>query len=159
LLKAGSSNAAAGAAKISAPEARQEPYPFKYLLETTTVRAPRRLWPKVASGFAVAAIAAAGWAFYVRANTGSFPPLVQKAAVALHRALPSGSRNGSANTTSSSANNSAGTQPAESSNGSSPSANAADGGTTQGNAGTPASVTQAPAGSQTSNTQGEQGPP
>src|SRR5262249_46146083 len=82
-LKAGASSTTAATAKPSAPPTRPESYPFSYLLETTTVRVQRRLWPKLAGGFALAALGVAGWAFYVRANTGSFPPLIQKYVVAL----------------------------------------------------------------------------
>jgi len=98
LLKSGSSSASAAVAKAPGAGARSESYPFSYLLETTTVRAPRRIWPKVAAGLALAAVGLSGWAFYIKANTGSFPEPVQKVAVAVRRALPARSANGSNST-------------------------------------------------------------
>jgi eukaryotic-like serine/threonine-protein kinase len=99
LLKPGSSSTTAATARPSSPAARPESYPFSYLLETTTVRAQRRLWPRLVGGVAMAAIGAAGWTFYVRANTGSFPPLVQKLVASVHPAPPPQNAEGSAQTT------------------------------------------------------------
>lgn len=164
LLKAGSSSAAAGTARTSGPGARPESYPFSYLLETTTVRVPRRVWPKLVSGLVLAVIGAGGWVFYVKANTGSFPPQVQKFVLALHRALPSRAASGSTNNgpgasqqpehagspadQSNSANGSASAQQVAPGTSNSIPANPAD-----------VSTTPAPAGTQASSTppQGEQG--
>ena len=37
-----------------------------------------RIWPGLMTGFAVLFIAVAGWAFYVRSSSGSFPPTIAK---------------------------------------------------------------------------------
>src|SRR5262249_2849239 len=90
LLKPGASGATtATTAKPASSLTRQEPYPSSFLLETTTVRAQRRLGRKLAMGVALVVVGAAGWVFYVRANTGSFPPLVQKLVATVHPATPS----------------------------------------------------------------------
>jgi len=44
-------------------------------LELETATAPR-MWPRVILGLAMLLIGAASWAFYVRSQTGVFPPLV-----------------------------------------------------------------------------------
>jgi serine/threonine-protein kinase len=126
LLKTGTSSTTAATARPSSPATRPESYPFSYLLETTTVRAQRRLWPKLAGSLAMAAMGAAGWAFYVRANTGSFPPLVQKLVATVHPATPPQNADGSAQTGTAPSK-----QPAEPENNP----------TTQSNAGTPSGST------------------
>jgi len=40
--------------------------------------APSRIWPRLALGLALALIAAASWAFYVRSTTGALPPFIAK---------------------------------------------------------------------------------
>ncbi|HLX82865.1 MAG TPA: protein kinase [Terriglobales bacterium] len=37
-----------------------------------------RIWPSLMTGFAILFIAVAGWAFYVRSRSGSFPPTIAK---------------------------------------------------------------------------------
>ena len=39
---------------------------------------PNRIWPRLVLVSALALLAAAGWAFYIRSRTGAFPPLVSK---------------------------------------------------------------------------------
>lgn len=40
--------------------------------------APTRIWPRLILAFAFALIAVTSWAFYIRSQTGEFPPLVAK---------------------------------------------------------------------------------
>jgi len=51
-----------------------------------------RIWPRLILGFTLLLIAAAGWAFYMRSQTGVFPPLVAKLENKI-RALASGTGN------------------------------------------------------------------
>jgi len=51
---------------------------------------PRRTWPRLILAFSLLLIAAAGWAFYVRSNTGTFPPLVTSIVSRAQEAVSSG---------------------------------------------------------------------
>jgi serine/threonine protein kinase len=82
----------AGKPALTTPAKRPSPPPRSYLLETTTVRAPRRIWPRFVAVALLAAMGAAGWACYIKLRTGSFPPVADKLAAAWHR-VTSGSTN------------------------------------------------------------------
>jgi serine/threonine protein kinase len=79
-----------------APAPRPAPSTGSYLLETTTIR-PRRSRRLPLTLVLLAAIGGtAGWAFYVKSQTGVFPPVVQKIVAVAQRAMPGHSTNGSA---------------------------------------------------------------
>lgn len=78
---------AAGAAVAKLAPRPPAAFPH-YLLEDTAPQRLTRIWPRMAAGFVAVLIGTTSWAFYARSHTGSFPPLVKKLLVALHRASP-----------------------------------------------------------------------
>jgi serine/threonine-protein kinase len=99
LLKTPSSSISTGTILAVAPARRPTAPTPNYLLETTTVRPLRRIWPNFLIGVLLAAIGAGGYVAYVKFRTGTFPPLLEKLAAAWQRALPqsgSGSPNSGA---------------------------------------------------------------
>ena len=83
LLNTKSASPSPAAKAVAAPAPHPDTFPH-YLLEEV----PRRSTSKVRSMAVVltlALIAAAGWAFYTRSQTGSFPPLVKKLVAAADR--------------------------------------------------------------------------
>jgi serine/threonine protein kinase len=62
---------------------------LNYLLETTTLRPQRNRWLPVTLVFLTAMIAVGGWAFYMKSQTGSFPPIIQKAVSGIRQRIPS----------------------------------------------------------------------
>jgi eukaryotic-like serine/threonine-protein kinase len=80
------------AAAGPAPAPRPATSSGSYLLETTTVR-PRRSLRLPLTIMLLAAIGGPiGWAFYVKSQTGAFPPVVQKAIAVARQAMPSRSQ-------------------------------------------------------------------
>ncbi|HEU4415037.1 MAG TPA: protein kinase [Candidatus Angelobacter sp.] len=86
MLKTPAIRAAANPAPVPAPAVAPATSSTSYLLETRTLSAQkqRRVWPWVSAALLLAIGGVAGWAFYVKHHTGAFPPLVQRAAIALH---------------------------------------------------------------------------
>jgi serine/threonine protein kinase len=83
-------------AKSAATPTRRPAIPSpNYLLETTALRPPRRVWPWLVSVLSLAAMGAAGWSYYEKVHTGSFPAVAEKFAAAWHRVVSQAS--GSAN--------------------------------------------------------------
>lgn len=56
-------------------ESQPSPAPPSFLI-TEAVPKKSKLWPKVVLTLAIALVAAAGWAFYTKSRTGSFPPAI-----------------------------------------------------------------------------------
>ena len=86
----GAPNASTGAATAAAPKMEPRPAPASadYLLDTTTVRPPRRVWPWVVILLVFAIAGVSGWAFYVQSRTGAFPPPIEKVLAMIHRGKP-----------------------------------------------------------------------
>jgi serine/threonine protein kinase len=96
LLKtmAPSAPAIKAAAASPAPAPGPAPSSGSYLLDTTTVRPRKSKRLPLAMVLLVAIGGTAGWAFYVKSRTGSFPPVIQNVNTAVHRAIPGRSANG-----------------------------------------------------------------
>jgi serine/threonine-protein kinase len=60
----------------------------KFLLQYSAPRRSRRIWPSMVVGLELTLIGIASWAFYTRAYTGSFPPVVNTLVSTFHRLLP-----------------------------------------------------------------------
>jgi serine/threonine-protein kinase len=89
LLKSSPAKNTAGmTVTVAAPVKRPSPPSPSYLLETTTVPPRRRIWPWLVTVLTVAMMGAAGWAYYVKLYTGSFPRVPEKVVAVWHRLLP-----------------------------------------------------------------------
>lgn len=82
------------AAPAPVPVPRPAPSSASYLLDTTTVRSRKSMRLPLTIALLVAISGAAGWAFYVKSRTGSFPRVIQNVAAAVHRAIPGRPANG-----------------------------------------------------------------
>jgi eukaryotic-like serine/threonine-protein kinase len=102
LLKTAGAGAVKAMAVATTPAPRPAPRPApaspSYLLDTTTVRAPRRRSIPLVTVLLFAIAVPTGWAFYVKSRTGSFPAPAQKLVTTLQRAISRRTSDGSANT-------------------------------------------------------------
>ena len=81
-----SASPAVAVAAAAKPQTQPASSGAHYLLEeTVTVRPYRRKWLGMTMLMLVVAVAGfAGWTYYVKSQTGSFPPMVQKVMAAVH---------------------------------------------------------------------------
>lgn len=77
--------AAVATSPAIAPKIESQPSPtLPSFIVTEAAPKQSRLWPKVAMVLAIALVAAAGWAFYTKSRTGSFPPAITTVVGAAH---------------------------------------------------------------------------
>jgi len=84
LLKIKTASPFPAATAVTVPPTRVDKFPH-YLLEEITPPRSTRTRRNMAVVLALAVIAATGWAFYTRSQTGSFPPLVKQLEAAADR--------------------------------------------------------------------------
>ncbi|HEY6304950.1 MAG TPA: protein kinase [Candidatus Angelobacter sp.] len=98
LLKTATADAIRATPVAATPAPRPAPASPSYLLDTTTVRAPRRRSIPLITVLLFAITVPTGWTFYVKSRTGSFPAPAQKLVTTLQRAISRRTADGSANT-------------------------------------------------------------
>jgi eukaryotic-like serine/threonine-protein kinase len=97
LLKAATPRHDAAAALAPAPGDRIVASTPSHMPRTATARSRKRIWPALVAVLLLAMGGAAGWAFYIKSHTGSFPPLVRRAVAAVRREIRRPAANGHGN--------------------------------------------------------------